>query len=157
MLKEAETSNEEYRFEPTEELNQGFIANGIIPCAYKESHKVPENIRKAKKIMGLDGPITYKLVPFKNGHNFAYRKSSDGGRRFYVLVDIKPNRKKAPYQPRPVETEGPNTQSLATVEQEPSDKTSWYMPKAVKDRKLRRQEKQRVMVGRRNPGGDENE
>tara|TARA_B100001564_G_C20616263_1_gene660053 strand:+ start:128 stop:841 length:714 start_codon:yes stop_codon:yes gene_type:complete len=76
-----------------EEFNRGLIANGIVPVRNTKGsgREVAENIRKAKKIIGVDGPITYKLVPFQNGHNFAYRPiPHENTGRFFVLVDIKP-------------------------------------------------------------------
>lgn len=82
-----------------EEFNQGLIANGIVPTTHSRSAdgKLNENIRKAKKIIGVDGPITYKLVPFESGRNFAYRPIPDKNLgRFFVLVDINP--RKIPYQ-----------------------------------------------------------
>lgn len=136
-----------------EEFSQGLIANGIVPTTQSGSKggKVDENIRKAKKIMGLDGPITYKLVPFQNGHNFAYRPIPDKNLgRFFVLVDINPAPKKPSDDPQPVRPTNTPTQS---VEEESVEDTSWKLARDVhpasRQTPRRRQQKQYVRIGRR--------
>ena len=136
-----------------EEFSQGLIANGIVPTTQSGSKggKVDENIRKAKKIMGLDGPITYKLVPFQNGHNFAYRPIPDKNLgRFFVLVDINPAPKKPSDDPQPVRPTNTPTQS---VEEESVEDTSWKLARDVhpasRQTPRRRQQKQYVRTGRR--------
>ena len=111
------------------ELNQGFTANGIVPV--EGGGGVSKNVIKAKKIIGVDGPITYKLVPFKNGHNFAYRHAGRGAGRFYVLVDIKPKFTKKKEKP---------------IQQE-----------RIKIRQTWGKKKKDNVVQLRNPGGEDDE
>ena len=153
MLKEAEISKEEYRLEVPDELNQGYAANGIVPIRREDpSSGLIANIRKAKEIIGVDGPITYKSVPFKSGYNFAYRKDPvDGGRRFYVLLDINPasTRDRLRALPRAIVPAG----SYDGVPPAEEEVVSTYPPLTPS----RRKREQYVTVGRRNPGGDDDE
>lgn len=144
----------EYGLDQEQELNQGFAANGIVPVKISEVSKVRENIKKAKRITGVDGPITYNLVPFKNGHNFAYRYAGIDSGRFYVLVDINPasTRDRLRALPRGIVPAGSYDGVPPTEEEVVSIKPT-YPPSTSS----RRKEKQRVTVGRRNPGGDDNE
>lgn len=128
----------EYGLDHKQELNQGFAANGIVPVKRSEGSKVRENVKKAKRIIGVDGPITYNLVPFKNEHNFAYRHAGRDSGRFYVLVDI-----------NPVYTEK-DTKRLR--------KRQLVTPAPfVPSYESRRKAKQYVTVGMRNPGGADDE
>lgn len=133
-----------------EEFNQGLIANGIVPITLTESKggKVDENIRKAKKIMGLDGPITYKLVPFESGRNFAYWPIPDLNLgRFFVLVDINPAPKKPSDDPQPVTVK----QLVTTVEEEEEEEKdhSW---KLARERRQKQEQQQREWQRRRKQG-----
>jgi len=164
-----------------EELNQGLIANGIVPTTNLGSKggKLDENIRKAKKIIGVDGPITYKLVPFQNGHNFAYQPVTDtNSGRFFVLVDINPAPKEPSDDPQPVRPPSTAPKSRRELikekwggakvpagsydgappveeeeEEESVEDTSWKLARDVhpasRQTPRRRQQKQYVRTGRR--------
>ena len=134
-----------------EEFNQGLIANGIVPTTRLGSAdgKLDENIRKAKKIIGVDGPITYKLVPFENGHNFAYQPVTDSNSgRFFVLVDIKPKFTKKKEEKKPIQQERIKIQQeRIKIRQTPKKKKKDTWRKKKKDN----------VVQLRNPGGEDDE